>query len=125
MARVNTVQLEAVIAECVNLSMDGQILDVAQERYMENAMLLRRRFVVLKAKDFGDGDESVKNANLLLPEASDRLADVKAGVGNVADSIAVLGKIIGELDKLVTLVELTLESRLPRIYGDPRADFPR
>ena len=45
--------------------MDGQILDVAQDRYMENAMLLRRQLVVLKAKEFGDGDESVKNANLL------------------------------------------------------------
>ena len=88
-------------------------------------MLLRRRFAVLKAKEFGDGDDGVKNANLLLAEASNRLADVRAGLGNIAESIAVLGKLIGDLDKLVTLVELTLESRLPRIYGDPRADFHR
>jgi hypothetical protein len=54
-----------------------------------------------------------------------RLADVKAGLGNIAESIAVLGKLTGDLDKLVTLVELTLESRLPRIYGDPRADSRR
>ncbi len=79
--------------------------------------------MVLKAKEFGDGDESVKNANLLLAEANDRLADVKAGLGNIAESFAVLGKLTGDLDKLVTLVELTLESRHPRIYGDPRADF--
>ena len=125
MTRVNTVQLEAVIAECVNLSMDGQILEVAQDRYMENAMLLRWRLVVLKGKEFGEGDESVKHANRLLAEASNRLADVKAGLGNIVESFAVLGKLTGDLDKLVALVELTLASRHPRIYGDPLADFRR
>jgi hypothetical protein len=88
-------------------------------------MSLRRRLVVLEAKEFGDGDESVKNANLLLAEASNRLADVKAGLGNIAESIAVLGKLTVDLDTLVTLVELTLESRHARIYGDPRADLRR
>ena len=88
-------------------------------------MSLRRQFVVLEAKEFGDGDESVQECQPLLAEATDRLADVKAGLGNIAESIAVLGKLDGDLDKLVTLVELTLESRHPRIYGDPRADSRR
>ena len=32
------------------------------------------------------------------------------------------GKLVGSLDMLVTLVELTLESRLPRIYGVVRVN---
>ena len=123
MARVNTVQLEGAIAQCFNLSMDGQISEKAQDRYMESAMLLRRRFAVLKAKEFGDGDQGVKSANHQLVEINNRLADVKAGLGNIPESMAALGKLTGTLDTLVTLVELTLESRLPRIYGDARANF--
>ena len=122
MARVNTVQLESAIAQCVNLSMDGHISEKAHDQYMEKAMLLRMRFAVLKAKDFDHGDQGVKSANHQLAELNNRLAEVKAGLGNIPDSIAALGKLVGTLDTLATLVELTLESRLPRIYGDARGN---
>lgn len=122
MARVNTVQLENAIAQCFHLSMDEQVSETAQDKYMEKAMLLRRRFAVLKAKEFGDGDNGVKGANRQLIDINNRLADVKAGLGNIPESFAALGKLMGTLDTLVTLVELTLESRLPRIYGDARAN---
>jgi hypothetical protein len=122
MARVNTVQLESAIVQCVNLSMDGHIAERSQDQYMEKAMLLRRRFAVLKAKDFADGDQGVKSANHQLAEINNRLAEVAAGFGNIPDSIAALGKLVGTLDTHVTLAELTLESRLPRIYGQVRAD---
>lgn len=123
MARVNTVQLEGIIAQCFRLSMDGQISVEWQDRYMEKAMLLRRRFAVLKAKEFGDGDHGVKNTNLLLAEVNNRLADVVSGLGNIPESVAALGKLTGALDMHVTLVELTLEQRLPRIHGNAEANF--
>jgi hypothetical protein len=123
MARVNTVHLERAIEQCVKLSMDGHIAEKPQDQYMEKAMLLRRRLAPLKAKDFRDGDEGVQSANHQLAKIDKRLAEVKDGLGNIPDSIADLGKLVGSLDTLVTLVELTLESRLPRIYGPVRVNY--
>ncbi len=122
MARVNTVELESAITRCVNLSMNGHISDRSQDRYMEKATLLRRRFAVLKAKDFADSDQGVRSANHQLAEINNRLEEVKAGFGDIPESVAALGKLVGTLDTLATLVELTLESRLPRIYGSARAN---
>ena len=90
---------------------------------MEKAVLLRRCLAVLKAEEFGDADQGVQHANAQLVEVNDRLADVKAGLGNIPESIAALGRLTGSLGMLVTLVELTLASGLPRTYGDARANF--
>ena len=123
MARLNTVQLESAIAQCVDLSMDGHVSEEAQDQYMAKAMLLHMRFAVLKAEDFDDGDLGVKSANHRLAEVNNRLAEVRAGVGSIPDSIAVLGKLAETLDTLATHVELTLESRLPRIYAHARGNL--
>ena len=122
MARVNIVQLESVIAQCSHLAVDGQISEKAQDRFMEKAILLGRCLAALEAEEFGGGEQGVTSANQQLVEVNDRLEDVKAGLGNIPESIAALGRLTGTLDTLVTLVELTLAS-LPGIHGDTRANF--
>jgi hypothetical protein len=83
--------------------MDGHVPDAMQDAYLDRATKLRTQLVALKAKDFADGQADVEEANDQLDETNARLADVKAGLDKIADSIAALAKLAAILDTLVSL----------------------
>jgi len=100
---VDTITLTAVINQCFELSMDGQLSAAQRSKFLAHGKRLRGHLMNLLSAQFTESSEALINANERLSEVNNELKDDAAVLAETAAVLNNIAKLSGTLDKLLNV----------------------
>ena len=101
--KTNNAQLTEIIDKCFDYSMDGRFSPAQQTEFLTIGKRLRGSLLNLLSATFIAGTTEVADANQLLKQRNQELADSVQVLNNAANVLDQLTEMVGVLDGLLKL----------------------
>lgn len=104
MLKVDTQSLTALISECFDLSMNGDLeSDEIRSNFLVAGKQLRGCLVNLISAQFNDGTKDVVEANKELNQVNQNTAKLTQNLASTNDVLGQINKLVGILDGLLKI----------------------
>ena len=101
--RTDNVQLTQIIERCFDCSMDGRFSPAQQTDFLAAGKRLRGSLLNLLSATFNDGTKEVVDANQMLQQRNQELANSAQLLNNATAVLKKLTELVGVLDGLLKL----------------------